>query len=632
MKTRDNTAHSYPQDLCIHHLFEAQVRESPDAIAVEQEETRLSYRELNRRANQLAHYLRRAGVGPEVRVGICLERSPEMLVGLLGILKAGGSYVPIDPGYPQQRVALMVKEGQLGIILTQERWRAGLAGQGVQLVVMDRDWEQLAAEREQNPEVKLDGENLVYTIYTSGSTGRPKGVELRHRGLLNYIPYAAQVMEVTAADRFLQFASLSFDTAVEEIFVTLTSGARLVLRTDAMLSSVEKFLETCAQWQVTILDPPTAYWHEVVAQLAAKNLSLPASLRVVFVGGERVLEERVKQWRELVTEVKLFNGYGPTETTIVALMEELSKAANGAVTIGRPVANTSAYILDEKLKPVPVGVTGELYIGGEGLARGYLQQADLSAERFVPDAFGSQSGGRLYRTGDLVRHRGDGSIEYLGRADGQVKIRGYRVELREVEMALLGHGRVKEAAVLLRDDVGAEKQLVGYVVGVNGDLKAAELRAYLKQKLPVYMIPSTFACLPAMPLTAHGKVDRKALLALYVPQQASEVAYVPPRTAIEKAITNIWATVLQIDKLGMNDNFFDLGGTSLTLIQVRSKVRETLDKEIPLIELFEYPTISELARHLSQKAGRQPFFEQIHDRVIKQKEALERQKQLAMSR
>ncbi|MGH9933378.1 MAG: non-ribosomal peptide synthetase [Pyrinomonadaceae bacterium] len=631
MKTRDNTQRSYPQDMCIHHLFEEQVRESPDAIAIEQEESQLSYRELNCRANQLAHFLRRAGVGPEVRVGICIERSPEMLVALLGILKAGGSYVPIDPGYPQQRVELMVKEAQLDIILTQERWRAGLANHGAQLILMDRDWRQIAEESEQNPEVKLDGENLVYTIYTSGSTGRPKGVEVRHRALLNYINYAVREMEVTAADRFLQFASLSFDTAVEEIFVTLTSGARLVLRNDAMLSSVQKFLETCEQWGVTILDPPTAYWHEMVAQMAARNLSLPESLRLMYVGGEGALDERVKQWRELVKEVKLYNGYGPTETTIVALMEELSKESNGEVTIGRPVANTSAYILDEKMKPVPVGVTGELYIGGEGLARGYLKQPDLAADKFIPDAFGTQSGGRLYRTGDLVRHRSDGKIEYLGRADGQVKLRGYRVELREVEAALLGHGGVKEAAVVVREE-GSEKQLVGYVVGADGSVKAVELRAYLKQRLPVYMIPSTFVFLPALPLTSHGKVDRKALLALDLPLPASELAYVRPRTALEKAITNIWGAVLQIDKLGMNDNFFDLGGTSLTLIQVRSKVRETLNKEIPLIELFEYPTISELARHLSQKAGRQPFFEQIQDRVIKQKEALERQRQFALSR
>ena len=627
----NDTATESGKGKCIHHLIEEQAERAADRIAMVCEDEQVSYAELNRKANQLAHYLRRSGVGPDTRVGICMERSIEMIVGLLGILKAGGAYVPIDPGYPKQRVGLIVKDAELTTILTQQRWIKRLSTQGASAVAIDRDWGELELESTRNPEVKPDDDNLVYTIYTSGSTGVPKGAEIRHRGLINYISYAARQLEMREADNILQFASLSFDTAAEEIFTTLTSGARLILRSDQMLNSVARFLETCEKCGVSGLLLATAYWHEVIGEIVAKQLTVPHRLRFVYVGGEQILTGKVRDWWARAVGVKLFNGYGPTELTIVASMEELNSESGKDITIGRGVGNTKSYILDDRLDLAPVGVGGELYIGGDGLARGYLKRPDLTAASFVPDPF-SGDGARLYRTGDRARHKGDGRLEYLGRNDAQVKIRGYRVELGEIEAALREVPDVDEAVVVMRVESATEKQLVAYVVGRRDEVSSEKLRGHLRERLPAYMIPSAFVPLASLPLLPNGKVDRGALLALERPLAESKAAYVGPRTGLEQVITNIWSRVLTLEKLGMNDNFFDLGGTSLTLIQVSSELKDALNREIPLIELFEYPTINELAAHLSQENGLHLSLKQAQDRGAKQKEAMKRQRRMSAER
>jgi len=602
----NQTQAEYPREACIQQLFEAQVEQTPEAVAVVFEGQQLTYRELNRRANQLAHYLRKQGVGPEVLVGICVERSLEMLVGMLGILKVGGAYVPLDPAYPTERLAYMLEDAAMPVLLTQHRLVNSLPETRAKAICLDSDWEMISREDEQNPVCEVKAEDLAYVIYTSGSTGRPKGVLIQHRSLVNYTEAVSEVYEITPGDRALQFASISFDASAEEIYSCLTRGATLVLRTDEMLESADSFLHHCRQWAITVLNLPTAYWHELLARLDERPLSFPPSVRLVIIGGERALPERLALWQKLVgTTVRLVNTYGPTETTIGATLCDLTGWTTDGplreVPIGRPVPNTQAYILDRHLQPVPVGVPGELFIGGDGLARGYLNRPELTQERFIRHPFTARPEDRLYRTGDLVRYLVDGQIEFLGRVDQQVKVRGFRIELGEIEAVLNQHPLVRESAVVAREDVPGDKRLVAYLTPADESGPTnSELRSYLKQQLPDYMVPAAFVLLKALPLTPNGKVDRRALPAPDEMRPELEEQYAAPRTPAEEILAASWAKVLRRERVGVHDNFFELGGHSLLATQVISRVREAFQVELPLRCLFEAPTVATLCEAIEQ--------------------------------
>lgn len=605
----NNRKTSVLEDRCIHQLFESQVEVTPNAIAVCLENEAFSYQQLNCRANELAHYLLAQGVQPETRVGICLERSLDLLVGMLGILKAGGAYVPLDPTYPSDRLALMLEDAQVPVLLTQERLLTSLPESKAKVVCLDADWQAIAEYSPENPNTQVTADNLAYIIYTSGSTGRPKGVAIQHRSLVSYTNTASQAYKIEADDRILQFASISFDTSAEEIYPCLTRGATLVLRTDKMLASVSTFLETCQNWGINILNLPTSYWHELAANLETSTANFPSSVRLVIIGGERAIAERLLKWHNSVGQVvSLINTYGPTESTIVATMGELKDTADSELTIGHAIPNVQTYILDESLESVPIGVRGELYIGGAGLARGYLNRPDLTAEKFIPNPFSPEPGARLYKTGDLVRYRVNRTIEFLGRIDDQVKIRGFRIELSEIEVALLQHPSVGEVVLQAREDIPGDRRLVAYVVPLSGQKPSiSDLRGFLQERLPNFMLPSAFVLLEALPVLPNGKLNRRSLPAPERLQTELAATYVAPRTELERTIANIWQEVLQVEKVGLHDNFFDLGGHSLLMIQVHERLRKTLNQDVSMIEMFKYSSVSRLAKHLSLDNGDATF-------------------------
>jgi len=592
----NQTHREYPAKECIHELFEATVERSPDAIAIEQEGQQLTYRELSDRANQLAHYLQSLGVKPETLVGICVDRSLEMIVGLLGILKAGGAYVPLDPGYPKERLADILEDTQLSILLTQERCLGKLPNQARQTICLDTDWTVIAQHSTANPINNVQLHNLAYIIYTSGSTGKPKGVMIEHQSLTNFVMTAMHEYGINASDNILQFASICFDTSIEEIFPCLSVGATLVLRTEQMLHSSDEFWRCCREWQLTVLDLPTAYWHQLVAELTPQDSRIPESLRVVILGGEEAQLEKVKHWHSSVAHLwhppQLFNSYGPTEATVITTLERLTPAA-ASVAIGRPISNAQVYILDEYLQPVPIGVPGELHIGGAGLARGYWQRPELTALKFIENPFEEAGGRKLYKTGDIARFRADGNLEYLGRVDDQVKIRGFRIELGEIETVLRQHPQVFQAVVIAREDIPGQKRLVAYVVPHEQQPNANELRHFLKQKLPNYMVPSAIALLKALPMTPNQKVDYRALPAPDF-SRGAEDSCIAPRTPTEAKLAAIWSEILRLEKVGIHDNFFELGGDSILSIQVISRANQAGIQIAPK-QLFQNQTIAELA-------------------------------------
>jgi amino acid adenylation domain-containing protein len=603
----NDTQTGYSHKRCLHELFETQVARRPDAVAVVWENEHVTYRELNRRANQLAHYVRGLGVEREVLVGLCVERSVEMIVGILGVYKAAGAYLPIDPAYPQERLAWMLSDAQAPLLLTQQslasRLSSPLLPTPYSLLLLDADWDAIAQKSDRNPVSGATPESLAYVIYTSGSTGRPKGVLLAHRGLTNVSAAQIQTFALKPGDRVLQFASLSFDASIFEICMALRTGATLCLGTRESLlpgPGLGRFLQ---DYQVTVATlTPSA-----LAALSFKDLS---NLRIINVAGEACSAELVTRWGK---GRNFFNLYGPTEGTIWTTAAECD-AGGSSPPIGRPIANTRVYILDPHLHPLPVGVPGELCIGGVGLARGYLNRPELTAEKFVPappltflpgDEMPTRQGGRggerLYRTGDLARYLPDGNIEFLGRIDHQVKLRGFRIELGEIEAALGRHPLVREAVVLLREDGLQGRQLVAYVVARDGQAPAPdELRRSLQQKLPQYMLPSVFVTLDALPLTSSGKVDRRQLPAPDQTRPQLETAFVPPRTPTEQTLSGIWAEILGLEQVGVHDDFFDLGGHSLLATQVASRVRATFQVELPLQDLFETPTVAGLAQIVEQ--------------------------------
>ncbi|MBA4376475.1 MAG: non-ribosomal peptide synthetase, partial [Anaerolinea sp.] len=603
----NDTRTDYPKDKCIHELFEEQVERTPDAIAVVFEDQQMTYRELNQRANQLAHYLQSLGVGPEVLVGICVERSIEMVVGVLGILKAGGAYVPMDPTYPKERIEFMVMDTHSSVLLTQSWLLEKLPKADSRLVLLDTEWEIVDKYAQENPEPKAISENVAYVIYTSGSTGKSKGVMIRHRSLVSYIFYFGLELEIGTTDKLLQFDSLSFDISAEEIFACLTRGATLCLRTDAMLD-ISLLIANCNKWGVTILDLPTSYWHELVKNMVREELLLPSCIRLLIIGGEKALTNRFIAWKEHATQsVFLINTYGPTEATIVSTLCNLSEKVRGSdqspiIPIGCPIANTQIYILDSNLQPVPIGISGEIHIGGDGLARGYLHRPGLTAEKFIPDPFSVESGARMYKTGDLARYLPDGNIEFLGRIDQQVKIRGFRIELGEMETVLTRHPAVSEAVAIVREDKLGDKRLVAYFVPNSDEthLTVTELRQFMTEKLPNYMVPASFVALDALPLTPNGKVDRKALLALETPEYGRDKEYVAPQTPTEEALAKIWSELLGVEKVGANDNFFELGGHSLLAALVISRINKALQVMISLKILYNNPTINELGEEIDK--------------------------------
>ena len=597
----NDTLTAYPQERCLPELFEQQARLTPEAVAVVFEDERLSFAELSGKANQLARYLQRMGVGPEVRVGICVERSMEMLVAVLGILKAGGAYVPLDPVYPQERLAFMLEEASLAVLLTQGGLRDRLESGACTVVSLDDDWERIAEESAAKVASAATAANLAYVLFTSGSTGRPKGVAMSHRALANLIAWQLGSAAPGEGAKTLQFASLNFDVSFQEIFATWCSGGTLVLVSEEVRQDPVALLGLLREQEVNRVFLPFVALQQLADAAAEDERLLPQSLREVVTAGEQLqtTPSLVRFFASLAGCV-LHNQYGPTEGHVVSAytLDAEVKGWESLPPIGMPIANTQLYLLGAHLEPVPVGVAGELHIGGVGLARGYLNRPALTAGRFIPDPFSARAGARLYRTGDLARYLADGNIEYLGRTDNQVKVRGYRIELGEIEVVLRQHLQVREAVVVAQETTGGggQQRLVGYVVPeAEAELRPSELRQYLAEKLPEQMIPASFVFLAELPLTPNGKVDRRALPEPDGSRPEQEGAYVAARTPVEELVVSIWQQVLGLEQVGIYDNFFELGGHSLLATQVVSRIRQTFSVELPLRALFEAPTVAGLA-------------------------------------
>ena len=600
----NQTTTEYPRQQCFHELFEAQVARTPDAVAVVYENEQLTYRELNGRANQLAHYLRVRGVAAEVLVGIMLERSVEMVVGVLGILKAGGAYVPLDATYPPERLSFMLEDAAVTVLITEQRMAESLSPSKTQKVCLDTERQQVAEQSTENLASGAGAENLAYVIYTSGSTGKPKGVMITHRGLVNYLCWCTKEYRVAEGSGTLVHSPLGFDLTVTSLFAPLLVGQRLVLvREDQGIDALGAALRRAGDFSLIKLTP--SHLEVLAEQLSATEVSGRA--RALIIGGEALVGESISFWQKHAPQTRIINEYGPTETVVGCCVYEAASETNitGAVPIGRPIANTQLYVLDSHLNPLPVGVSGELYIGGEGVARGYLNRPELTAEHFVKHPFSTEAGARLYKTGDLARYLPDGNLEFLGRIDDQVKMRGFRIELGEIEATLNQSAAVRDAVVIVREDVPGDKRLVAYVVAAQNEaeLTDSELRSFLKEKLPEYMVPSAYVVLDEIPLTPNGKVDRRGLPAPDEARPALEGMYVAPRTAVEAAVTEIWAEVLKVEQVGIHDNFFELGGHSLLATQVISRVRKSLQVELPLRSLFESPTAAALSERI--EAARQ---------------------------
>ncbi len=673
---------------CIHQLFEDQVLKTPDAIALQASSQTLTYAQLNQKANQLAHYLIELGITPDSLVPVSTPRSLEMVIAILGVLKAGAAYVPIDPAYPAVRRAYLLKDvlqnSPTSLLLTHSLLAATLTADlsfsesainpanfnpanfnpanfnpanksafnksvapeptsSAQLdsnnlsptcLLLDTDWSTVAKYPQHNPDVCINASNLAYVIYTSGSTGNPKGVMVKHQGVVNHARAMAAAFEMSPADRMLQFSSMSFDIITEELYPTLITGATLVLRPEEIATSLSAFLAFTATEKITILDLPTAFWHELVNGLTrfadqpncSQRDRLSKAVRLVIVGGEKASLAAYRQWFNLVGEYpRWLNTYGPTEATVTTtLYDPLAEGfdATKELPIGRAIANTQTYVLDEALEPVTPGEAGELYIGGAGLARGYLNLPEKTAAAFITSPFSSNQ--RLYKTGDRVRELPDGNLEFVGRVDFQVKIHGFRIELGEIESCLERHPHVRQQIVLAREDVPGQKRLVAYVVMEEAEAHRADeqslhrpsldrpalnrpsldrpcschelnihdLQAYLRQTLPSYMIPSAFVALSALPMTTNGKVDRRAL-PIPVNQQKAEVA--APRSPLESELVKIWESVLNVQPIGITDNFFDMGGHSLLAMRLFNEIEATFQRSLPVTTIFAEPTIQQLA-------------------------------------
>jgi amino acid adenylation domain-containing protein len=598
---QNDTQTDYPS-VCIHQLFEAQVEQTPDAVAVVFENQQLTYRELNQRANQLAHYLQKLGVGAEILVGICVERSLEMVIGILAILKAGGAYVPLDPAYPQERFGYMLIDAQVAVLLTQKNLLEILPAHNAHIVYLDQDENLFLSHSIANISSNATSENLAYVIYTSGSTGKPKGVMNIHKGLCNRLLWMQDTYQLTSTDKVLQKTPFSFDVSVWEFFWPLLTGANLVIAKPGGHQDSRYLVKLIAQEKITTL-------HFVPSMLQVfleeTELEKCGSIKRVICSGEALPFEVQQRFFERFN-AELHNLYGPTEAAIdVTYWACQPNNDHKIVPIGRPIANIQIYILDKYLQPVPIGVAGELHIGGAGLARGYLHQPELTAQKFISNPFHPDSSSRLYKTGDLVRYRADGTIEFLGRIDNQVKLRGFRIELGEIESVLNQHPSVQVSVVVVREDEPGNQRLIAYIVPQPAQtLVIAEICQFLAEKVPNYMLPSAFVTLDKFPLTPNGKIDRRALPAPETTRTNLEAVFVAPRNTIEEAIAQIWQQVLGVEQIGINDNFFELGGHSLLATQVISRLRKTLGVDLPLRGLFASPTVAELATNIPQTTAK----------------------------
>ncbi|MEM9004048.1 MAG: amino acid adenylation domain-containing protein [Cyanobacteria bacterium P01_F01_bin.86] len=617
----NNTHIDFPNTRSVHELFESQVAQTPDATAVVFGNQRLTYRELNQRSNQLAHYLQSLEVGPDILVGICLERSLEMVIGLLAILKAGSAYVPLDPAYPLDHLAFVLSDSQAKVLLTQQSLLATLPSHQAEIICLDADYELFSQASQANPVSRTNPESLAYVIYTSGSTGRPKGVMALHQGLLNLVFWHQSSFNVTASDCATQLAGTAFDASVWEIYPYLTTGATLHLIDKAILQSPKLLQDWLITQDITVTFVPTP-----LAEILL-SLSWPEqlALRIMLVGGDKL-----HQYPPATIPFQVVNNYGPTENTVVTTSGVVNSAnleIGRSPSIGKPVANVQVYILDSYFQPVPIGVPGEMYVGGASLTRGYLNRPELTTERFISDCSGTHlslsPSSRLYKTGDWARYLSDGNIEFLGRLDDQVKIRGFRIELGEIEATLAKHPAVKEVIVITRVESGKEQYLVAYVAvaddqfgSLSAQVKAIEheLRHFLKTKLPEYMVPSAFVVLDAFPLTPNGKVDRRALPE---PDRQSglEAIYVAPETSIEQDIAAIWRELLQLESVGAHDNFFTLGGHSLLLAKLQIALNESFHQELSIVDLFQYPTIRLLAAHIDQAQNTESLAQRAQERI-----------------
>jgi amino acid adenylation domain-containing protein len=619
----NNTAKPYPADKCIHQLIEDRVERTPRAIAIEDGSRHISYEELNRRANQFAHFLRNKNVRAEVPVAICLKRSADLLVSLLGVLKAGGVCVPLDPDYPSERLSHILEDCKPPVVVTEAALLSVIGAVTAEIIDVRALSKLVENQSGANLQTEITTQNLAYLIYTSGSTGKPRGVQLTHQGLVNHGVASVDLYGLTASERMLQFASISFDIAIEEIIPTWFAGGCVIPRGDDVPLPCSEFLRWIAEHKITALDLPTAYWHELTHELAESAQTLPETLHLLIVGGEKASSSAYAAWLKAGgARVRWFNTYGPTEASVIASSYEPDpqKPLPENLPIGRAIANVRLYVLDASLHSVSAGTAGELHIGGAGVARGYLNQPELSAAKFVKDPFSSDPTARLYKTGDMVRRLPDGNLEFVGRIDFQVKIRGFRVELGEIESVLEKHPAVAQAVVIARE-IGDTKALAAYVIRTAAGTTAGELRDYVKTHLPEYMVPPDFVFLETFPMTPNGKVDRRALPEPRSAHPSSNVDSPAPRTEFESRMARLWAQILGKQVIGIRDDFFDLGGHSLLALRLASRVEKEFGKRLTLTAFLEAPTVEQMARliqledtawsplvGLQPQGSRPPFF------------------------
>ncbi|HEY9693234.1 MAG TPA: amino acid adenylation domain-containing protein [Oculatellaceae cyanobacterium] len=605
----NNTTTDYPQEQCIHQLFEAQAALTPDNIAVVFENQKLTYQQLNERANRLARYLQKIKVKPEVIVGICLERSLEIIIAILAILKAGGAYLPLDPAMPAERLALMLQDAQASVVLTQqnivETWQTKpLHEQVTRVVNLEQEWYEIAKESNQNCTSITTAENLAYVIYTSGSTGKPKGVAVEHQQILNYLYGILPRLDLPANSNFAMVSTFAADLGNTAIFPALSTGSCLHIIPQNLASDPETL---AAYFEAHSIDCLKIVPSHLAALLTSPKAASILPRKRLVLGGEASNWDLVDRIHKYAPDCVIINHYGPTESTVGILTYQVDdnnlRHLSEIVPIGRPIANTQIYILDSQLQPVPIGVTGELYIGGDSLARGYLNQPERTAEKFIANPFSDRPNARIYKTGDAARYLPDGNIEFLGRIDNQIKIRGFRIELGEIEATIRQHPDIEQVVVIAREDVPGEKRIVAYIVPSVEKLHTNSMRELLQQKLPDYMIPSAFVQLKTLPLTANGKIDWQALPA---PDQViSTDTFVAPRNPVEETLASIWAEVLKIEQVGIYNNFFELGGHSLLATKVISRLRQSFQIDLPLHHLFEAPTVADLAVVIAQKLSEQ---------------------------
>ncbi|MDY7016076.1 MAG: amino acid adenylation domain-containing protein, partial [Cyanobacteriota bacterium] len=591
------------EPLSLSEKLEAQSAEIPDRVAVSFGEQQLTYGELNSRATQLARYLQKLGVEPEVLVGVCLERSLDLVVGILGILKAGGAYMALDPSYPSERLSLMLEDTQAPLLLTQQHFVKALPPHNARAVLLDADREKIAEESQENLGQTVATDNLLYVTYTSGSTGKPKGIAMPQRPLLNLLEWQLQHYKLEEGMKTLQLASVNFDVSCQEIFSTWLSGGVLVMIPEALRKDAAGLSRLIANQGINRLFIPAVALQQLVEGFFV-NEQFPTQLRYVIAGSEQLqITGAIADLFARLPHCTLHNEYGPSETHVATCFDLPQSPSNwpSRPPIGKPIANTQIYLLDEQMQPVPPGESGELYIGGAGLARGYLNRPETTAERFIPNPFAREKRDRLYKTGDLARYLPDENIEFLGRIDHQVKIRGFRIELGEIEAVLTQHPLVRETVVIAREDIPGDKRLVAYVVLSSKEtFTVNELRQFLQQRLPDYTIPAAFVQLDALPLNPNRKVDRKALPIPTQMRPELKESYVAPRSSTEQKLTNIWQQVLGLELIGMDDDFLNLGGDSLLATQIINRIRETFQAEIALDSLLEESTIAKQARQLEK--------------------------------